>query len=133
MLPKAVADRIVAQPGGSNYSAISVMCNANCKTQFEFKVERDNYQPPPKIDSAVVTLKRTGPPQSPEFYKLVRASFSARRKKIKNSLSRYFSRPAVEIENILSACGISPMSRAQDLSCEQFKRLKKEFVNKNIL
>ncbi len=133
MLPDVVAKRVVAGLGTADYSFLSVMCNANCKTGVEFVVNKENFDPEPKIDSSVVSFHRTGSPFSKNFYKLTRAAFSKRRKNIKNSLSMYFSKSADEIEKILDSLGISPVLRAQDLSIEEFKKVAIEFVSNGIL
>ncbi|MBN2407259.1 MAG: ribosomal RNA small subunit methyltransferase A [Elusimicrobia bacterium] len=133
MLPLAVARRLVSVPGDSEYSAVSVMCSAACLATIEFTVSRDEFDPPPKIESAVVRMARTGPPMSGQFYEVVKGAFSMRRKKIKNSLSRYFSMPAGRIEALLEAAGISSSVRAQEVPFSEFKKLTDEFVKDGIL
>ena len=133
MLPKPVADRAAAVPGDSEYSALSVMCRVSCRVFIEFGVGRNNFEPQPKIDSKVVKFIKTGSPPAGEFLETVKASFSRRRKKIKNILSSYFSVPAAKVETALAAAGISPEDRPQSIDCDRFKKLSDELIKQGIL
>jgi 16S rRNA (adenine1518-N6/adenine1519-N6)-dimethyltransferase len=133
MLPEAVASRVAAEPGTSGYSSLSVFCQAACRVYMEFKVGKDDFEPPPKIDSAVVRFLKAGPSPSKEFRKVIKAAFSKRRKKIKNSLSMYFSIPVKEIETMLERADINPSSRAQMIDVNKFRLLTEEFVKQRIL
>jgi 16S rRNA (adenine1518-N6/adenine1519-N6)-dimethyltransferase len=133
MIPKAVAKRVCAEPGTSDRSVLSVLCDATCEARYEFDVSKDNFDPPPKIESAVISLKRLSEPLQKEFYEFVRAAFFKRRKSIKNSLSNYFSMPASQVKELLDEYGIGEKMRAQQLGLEDFKKLSKEFVNRGIL
>lgn len=132
-IPEAVARRVVAQPGSTDYSYLSVMCQANCEVSIEFKINKEDFEPQPKIDSAVIKFTRAREPFQDNFYIVARGAFSKKRKKIKNSLSMFFSESQNKIEKILRICDISPSRRAQEVKIEQFRRLANEFVNEGIL
>lgn len=136
MMPEAVAERVTAIPGSSDYSLLSVICSLNCINRKEFLVGKDNFTPIPKIDSAVVSFIKTrdnADKYEKEFYSVVKAAFSKRRKKIRNSLAMQFSIPIEKIETILEASDISPQCRAQSVSVEKYKKLTAEFVKNGIL
>ncbi|MFC2062137.1 16S rRNA (adenine(1518)-N(6)/adenine(1519)-N(6))-dimethyltransferase RsmA [Elusimicrobiota bacterium] len=133
MLPDAVARRVVAEPGSSDCSFLSVMCGANCSANIEFGVDKDSFDPPPKVNSSIVKFKRNSDPEAEYFYRVVKGAFSNRRKTIKNSLSIFFSVSQEKIEEVLRSADIPQSVRAQEVRIEQFKRLANEFVNKGIL
>lgn len=133
MLPAPVAARIVAVPGTSDYSAVSVLSNTNCTTKKEFAVNKEDFEPVPRINSNVVSFIRNHDPEPAGFYKMVKGAFSQKRKKIKNSISTYFGLSESIIKFLFTSSGISPDLRAEDLSTADFKRLYKEFVNQKIM
>jgi 16S rRNA (adenine1518-N6/adenine1519-N6)-dimethyltransferase len=133
MIPEAIAVRIVANPGDSEYSALSVLCQATNSCRLELIVNRDEFDPQPKIESAVVSFRRSSPPLPENFYKFVHAAFRLRRKNITNSLKGCLSVDINRITEILQACGVDPNLRAQDIDINSFKILSKEFENKGIM
>ncbi|MFW6134094.1 MAG: 16S rRNA (adenine(1518)-N(6)/adenine(1519)-N(6))-dimethyltransferase RsmA [Elusimicrobiota bacterium] len=133
MIPYPVALRVTAHPGESDYSALTAICRVNCDTKIEFKVSAEDFEPPPKIESAVVAFLRRKSSEDSNYYEVVKAAFSKKRKKIKNSLKMYFSISDEDAIAVLNNSGISPGQRAQAVDVESFKRLTREVVNKNIL
>jgi 16S rRNA (adenine1518-N6/adenine1519-N6)-dimethyltransferase len=90
MLQKEVASRIVAPPGSKTYGILSVLLQAFYDTRLLFNVGRQVFFPPPKVDSAVIRLNRTG--RAPGcndqlFFRVVKTAFNQRRKMLRNSLS----------------------------------------------
>jgi 16S rRNA (adenine1518-N6/adenine1519-N6)-dimethyltransferase len=86
------------------------------------------FTPPPKVDSqAVVLLRRKEPLISVDdqaaFFRLVRAGFSERRKKLRSSLAGGLSIPKSDVEQLLTNAKISLDARAQELSIEDWARL----------
>jgi len=122
MLQKEVVNRLAAKPDTSNYSRLSVMAQYHFKVTPLFLVPPESFDPIPKVDSAIVRLiPHTEKPvkvnDENEFSKLVRTSFSQRRKTLRNVL-----REVCTAEQIESA-GIDPGTRAQSLSLQQFADL----------
>ena len=122
MLQKEVVDRLSAGPGGPEYGRLSVMVQARCRAEKLFDVAPDAFSPRPKVDSAVVRL--TAMPEAAGrirdfnlFTELVRAAFSARRKKISNGLKPWFD--AAQLE----ALNISPSARPAELSVADYVNL----------
>lgn len=122
MLQKEVVDRLAAAPGGKDYGRLSVMVQYRCRVEKLFTVPPGAFQPPPKVDSAVVRLTpHTAPSvdvRDPEvFARVVQAAFSQRRKTLRNSLKGQVSAEA------MTALGIDPVRRAETLSLQEFAAL----------
>lgn len=121
MLQMEVVDRIVAAPGSEHYGRLGVMLAPWVRATRLFQVGRGAFQPPPRVDSAVVRMTVvTTPPdwaRSPCLASVVAAAFGQRRKTLRNSLRSVL--PATAIE----AAGIDPGARAETLSPAQFGAL----------
>ncbi|KKT94711.1 MAG: Ribosomal RNA small subunit methyltransferase A [Parcubacteria group bacterium GW2011_GWC1_45_14] len=129
MVQKEVAQRIVAKPGQMSILAVSVQYYA--EAEYLFTVKRDSFEPAPKVDSAVIrikTLKQESiktKEETKDFFRIVKAGFSAKRKTLANNLANSLHKDKKEIENIISEMGFLPTVRAQELSVEDWKRLMK--------
>lgn len=128
MMQKEAALRIVALPGSRECGAISVAVRYFCEPKILFDVSRGNFFPAPKVDSCVVNLQVKEHPSvnvksEKLFFKLVKVAFSERRKAIKNPLSTRTSFSKQEILQSLKDALLSPLSRAEHLSIEDFSRL----------
>jgi len=126
MLQKEVAERIAAPPGGREYGYISVLVQFHLKPMVVFTVPPGAFSPPPKVDSAVITLKALDTPNrvlsEDVLIRLIKAAFSQRRKTLRNSLKQ-LSIPQEKMASILISTGIDPGRRAETLSVEEFCRL----------
>jgi 16S rRNA (adenine1518-N6/adenine1519-N6)-dimethyltransferase len=87
MVQREVADRWLAPPGGRLYGGPSVLVQLTAAPTFRRSVGREVFTPRPRVDSALVALRRTGPGPSPSVRALVRAAFGARRKTLVNALA----------------------------------------------
>ena len=122
MLQKEVVERIVAAPGTADYGRLSVMLQYRFVADWLLDVPPDSFDPPPKVDSAVVRLIPRPAEQltarSPErFASLVAAAFAQRRKMLRNNLK------GVCDEAFLVAQGIAPTARAEALAVADYIRL----------
>lgn len=122
LLQKEVVDRICAQPGGGDFGRLSVMVQYRCKTTSLFNVSCGAFNPPPKVESAVVRLVpyKTLPwpaTDEPLFARLVKQTFSQRRKTLRKSLKGM----AKDLD--FERSGIDPGVRPEQLSVEQFVQL----------
>ncbi|NVK11904.1 MAG: 16S rRNA (adenine(1518)-N(6)/adenine(1519)-N(6))-dimethyltransferase RsmA [Gammaproteobacteria bacterium] len=92
MLQKEVVDRMAAGPGDNNYGRLSVMTQYGCEVDGLFVVPPESFNPPPKVDSAIVRLrprKEKLALDSHEYFEhIVREAFSQRRKTLKNTLKK---------------------------------------------
>lgn len=89
MIQKEVAERITAQPGSKIYGILSVFLGLYYESQLEFIVKPGAFFPPPKVDSAVISLRKKS--IIPNFnqknlFKIVKTAFQQRRKMLGNSL-----------------------------------------------
>ena len=119
MVQQEVANRITASVGHKNYGRLSIMMQYYCQSSYLFHVPPDSFNPPPKVDSAVIHLiphKQLDPNLKDKALldKIVKMAFSQRRKTIRNSLSDIVSTEQFERSNI------NPKLRAENLSLEQF-------------
>lgn len=126
LIQKEVAVRVAAQPGDMSLLAISAQLYA--EASLDQVVPAEFFTPPPKVDSQVVVLHiRPTPLISPDnekhFFRIVKAGFAAKRKKLRSSLSAGLQLPKDEVERILGQAEISPDARAEMLSIEDWKRL----------
>jgi 16S rRNA (adenine1518-N6/adenine1519-N6)-dimethyltransferase len=126
LVQKEVAQRIAAESGDMSILAISAQVFAEASLGVE--VPKHYFTPPPKVDSQVIILKtRSKPLASPEdekeFFRVVKAGFSAKRKKLRSSLAGGLGIEKSDVEAMLKRNDISPDSRAEDLSIEQWLRL----------
>ncbi len=122
MLQKEVVDRMVAAPGGKQYGRLTVMLAVACRVEKLFKVGAGAFQPPPRVDSAVVRLRPLPAPPFPvpdaaRFARVVAGAFSMRRKTLRNSL-----RGLVD-EGGFAATGVDPGRRAETLRPDEFAAL----------
>lgn len=123
MLQKEVVDRMVAEPGTSDYGRLSVMLQYRFHMERLFIVPPGAFNPAPKVDSAIVRLipRKLGAGETaadPElFARLVTAAFSQRRKMLRNTLKEFGG------ETLLEALGIAPTARAETLALADYVRL----------
>ncbi len=130
LVQKEVAERIAAEAGDMSILAVSVQVFA--EAELDIEVPRQFFTPPPKVDSQVVVLRtRNNPLIAPEdqrdFFRIVKAGFSAKRKKLRSSLSGGLGINKGSVEDLLKNANISPDARAEDLAIEDWKRLLKEW------
>ena len=92
MFQYEVAERICEREGSKKYGIISVITQAYYKTSLLFEVSNNLFTPPPKVNSAVISLKRKKNINlncdEKLFLKIVKLSFQQRRKTIRNSLKQ---------------------------------------------
>jgi len=128
LVQKEVAQRIAANPGDMSILAISAQVYAEATLGIE--VPKQFFTPPPKVDSQVIVLRTRSTPlvsadEEADFFRIVKAGFSAKRKKLRSSLSGGLGIDKDEAERLLVAASISPDNRAEDLSIDDWKRLLK--------
>lgn len=127
LVQKEVAERIAAEPGDMSILAISAQVFASAT--LGDVVPAELFTPPPKVDSQVVILKtRERPLVSPDeekaFFRVVKAGFSARRKKLRSSLSGGLGISKQDAEVLLQKADVSPDARAEDLTITEWKNLQ---------
>ncbi len=133
MLQKEVANRINATTSTKDYGSLSIAVQYYCDTDIVCKVPKNSFIPEPNVDSLVIKLsvneKRKVDIQDEDlFFKIVRGSFSKRRKTILNSLAGYENLVDKEkIEKILEKANIDTKRRGETLSIYEFAILTKAY------
>ena len=132
LVQKEVAERMTATPGNKVYGALTLMIALYGQAQAAFIVPRTAFLPPPKVDSAVVHIKKQWPDNvSPEacaaINLLVRDAFLQRRKMVVKALSKSTGASLQALRNALIARGLPATARAENLSITDFIAIYKEF------
>lgn len=119
MVQKEVADRLSSKPKSSEYGYITVYLNYYFEVNKLFNVDKSCFNPAPKVDSAIIQLKKKDKVKVNEevFFKLIKDSFKLKRKNLRNNLREY---DLDKIETILSNHGFSLTARAEELSLDVF-------------
>ena len=127
MFQQEVAQRIVAQPGGSAFGRLAVLAQWRSAAQLAMKVHRSAFTPPPKVMSAIVHVEPRAMPggvSARVLERLTGAAFGQRRKMLRQSLKGVPG--ALEA---LEAIGIDAQRRAETLSVEEFVSLAQALSN----
>ena len=136
MVQKEVAQRIAAKPGTADYSAFTVFCQYYAEPELLFDVPAHCFLPQPKVTSAVITLRtRKERPwdiaDEGVFFRLVRASFAMRRKKLSNGLASGFPELGkAGAAEVIEAAGFDANVRGETLSIPEFARIANEIVKR---
>ena len=128
MMQKEVAERIVAEPGGKDYGALTIGVAYRTDATLIATLSPENFYPAPKVDSALLKLTmRENPRVRVEneefFFKVVRTAFRTRRKMLKNTLVRSRLASAKVLETVFEELGIVPERRAETLDITEFAAL----------
>jgi 16S rRNA (adenine1518-N6/adenine1519-N6)-dimethyltransferase len=86
MVQREIAERLASPPGRKTYGVPSVIVQLACAVKLVRPISRNVFYPVPKVDSALVRLRRIAPAPSPAVHALVRAAFAHRRKALPRSL-----------------------------------------------
>ena len=120
MFQREVADRLIARPGSKAYGRLSVLVRWLCEAELLFGVPAAAFTPPPKVASAVVSLRSRAAPLAPAgrecLERVTAAAFGQRRKMLRRSLKPLFADPAEALRSL----GIDPAARGETLTVEQF-------------
>jgi len=124
---REIAERLTSKPGSKDYSAATVKVHCLARVKRVANISRNSFYPPPRVDSTVVHLERLEDTWGLDaaFDAMVTAAFSQRRKRLANSLSAAKGLPIEKktVASALSALGLDPDSRAEQLSSAEFIEL----------
>ena len=119
MFQKEVAQRIVSKPGSKVYGILSVLVQVFYEVEYLFDVPPESFNPPPKVMSAVIRLRKKTNPEpiksERDLFVLVKAAFNQRRKMLRNAVKGQFEE-SVLADEIFN-------KRAEQLSIAQFAAL----------
>ena len=120
MFQKEVAERVVSPPGSKKYGVISVLLQCYYDVEYLFTVDETVFDPPPKVKSAVIRLRRNDRDKldcdEKKFIQVVKTAFSQRRKTLRNALK------SLNLVDENSASQYLSL-RAEQLSVENFMNL----------
>jgi 16S rRNA (adenine1518-N6/adenine1519-N6)-dimethyltransferase len=126
MVQREVGERLAAAPGSKTYGATSVLAQLGCEVRVGRRVPRTVFHPVPNVDSALVVLRRSGPPPQAPVIALVHAAFAHRRKALAGSLALAPGAPPGIREQAraeLERLGHPPDARAERLSPHELAAL----------
>ena len=138
MVQKEVAQRIAAAPGTADYSAFTVFCQYYAEPELLFDVPAHCFLPQPKVTSAVITLRtRKEQPwdilDEEVFFRVVKASFAMRRKKLSNGLASGFPELGkTGAAEVIAAAGFDANVRGETLSIPEFARIANEITKRRM-
>jgi 16S rRNA (adenine1518-N6/adenine1519-N6)-dimethyltransferase len=121
LVQKEVAERMVAKPGTREYGALSVNLQIAADVEIVRSVPAGAFDPPPKVDSAVVRITPKPQPDVDleKFRSFVQALFGQRRKQLQKSLRSVATLSPNESERILRECDVDPTARPETISSYQ--------------
>ncbi len=122
MFQREVAERIVAAPGSKTYGRLSVLAQWRCEARILFDVNPSAFVPPPKVTSSLVRLVPRAQPLVCDrklLETVTQAAFGQRRKMLRQSLRSL----DVDVPALLSAAGLNPTARAEDIPIAGFASL----------
>ncbi len=134
MVQKEVAERIVAIPGSKDYGVLSINTRYYGTSKKLFDVPNISFTPAPNVTSAVVKIDINiiqGVQNEDMFFKLVKASFAQRRKKIINSIenSNMIDISKDKLRSILEKNNISDNTRAEEINIEKYITISNDIYN----
>ena len=123
MVQREIADRLRAAPGSRTYGSPSVLVQLACEVRLLRTVDPAVFRPRPRVESAILALRRTGPGADAPTRELVRAAFAHRRKSLARSLELVRPGSLAAARRALEELGLAPGARAEALSPEAFAAL----------
>ena len=130
LVQREVAERIVAEPGTSDWGPLSIRLQLDYDARVVRSVPAGLFWPRPQVESALVHLARRERPREPldpvarrEFNTLVGWLFQRRRQALARVLSEHFDRGSVQ--GALESLGLDPRRRAEELGTEVLWTLSK--------
>lgn len=121
LLQKEVAERVTAVPGTKSYAPLGILLQNSFEARIAFTVAPGSFSPPPKVQSALLVLRRRPAPLLPgaadePFRAFLRAAFAERRKLLWNNLARRATPAALTAA--YEALGLARKARAEELTPE---------------
>jgi 16S rRNA (adenine1518-N6/adenine1519-N6)-dimethyltransferase len=127
MLQREVADRVLAEPGSSDYGVLTVLIGHGASAGRLLQLPPGAFRPPPKVHSTVIRLRFHGPEppvlNEAVFAGLTQAMFTRRRKTLANALRAYAPAAHLQPEDMLARARIDGTRRPETLSIPEIARL----------
>ncbi len=125
MVQREIADRLRAGPGSRTYGSPSVLVQLACEVKLLRTVDPAVFRPRPRVESAILALRRIGPGTDPVTRELVRAAFAHRRKSLARSVEHVRPGSLEAVRASLHELGLAEDARAEQLSPGEFRALGK--------
>lgn len=137
-IQRELAERITAQPGSSDYSALSVWIGSQCRSEIVRVLPPSAFWPRPKVESAILRIemephRRQAIPDLDRFHAFVRDVFCHRRKLLRGVLARMAcgrdqAAGRETVDRVFAAMGLGPQARAEEIAPDDFVRLESVFA-----
>ncbi|UCE21308.1 MAG: ribosomal RNA small subunit methyltransferase A [Candidatus Aminicenantes bacterium] len=131
LIQREVAERLCGQPGSKNYAPLSILFQIHFHLQLHFTVPPACFSPPPRVDSALISLKKREQPlfalqNEGLFRDFLKGSFKHRRKILRNNLEK-LNIPLSSIDEAYLKFDIERNTRAEQLPISRFVNLFQHF------
>jgi 16S rRNA (adenine1518-N6/adenine1519-N6)-dimethyltransferase len=131
LVQREVADRIAASPGSKEYGALSVNVQALANPKSLFRVAPGSFQPPPKVESAVIRIEPRSdvaidPAHEEAFRRFVIDAFGMRRKQMRRILRSLLNLDVDRADALLANAGVEGDARPETLTPADFARIVKQ-------
>lgn len=123
MVQREIADRLRAAPGSRTYGSPSVVVQLACEVKLLRTVDPAVFRPRPRVESAILALRRTRPGPDANTRELVRAAFAHRRKSLARSVEHVRPGTLAAVRAALAELGLPENARAEQLSPEELRAL----------
>lgn len=123
MVQREIAERLRARPDTREYGAPTVLVQLCCEVQLLRTVPPEVFQPPPRVESAVLQLRRTGPSPDRATRELVHAAFAHRRKTLVRSIEHVRAGTMGATRSCLRALGLGLHVRAEAVPPRNFEHI----------
>ncbi|HET8566097.1 MAG TPA: 16S rRNA (adenine(1518)-N(6)/adenine(1519)-N(6))-dimethyltransferase RsmA [Solirubrobacterales bacterium] len=123
MVQREIADRLRAAPGSRTYGTPSAIAQLACEVELVRAVDPAVFKPRPRVESAILRLRRIGPGADAGTKELIRAAFAHRRKSLARSLEHGRPGSLAPARAALAELGLPEDARAEQLAPEQFAAL----------
>ena len=128
MFQREVAQRIAAMPGDKAYGRLALLVHWRTDAKIVMDLPPEAFSPPPKVSSAVVHLTALPAPRYPAdaamLNRVVATAFNQRRKMLRSALKPL----GADVEDHLTAVGIPPTARAEEIGLEHFCALTRSLT-----
>lgn len=127
LLQREVAERVCAQPGTKKYAPLSIIFQIYFQARLHFTVAPVSFSPPPKVESALISLRKRDKPlfviaKEGEFLKFLKGAFKHRRKTLYNNLIR-LNYPPLLLKQAFQEFNLEPNRRPEEIAINQFVNL----------
>lgn len=136
LFQKELAERICAEPGTKRYAPLSILFQLYFSPRLHFTISPQSFSPPPRVESALISLKRRKKPlfliKHPElFQKFLRGAFRHRRKTLFNNLIRLNYAPSL-LKEAFQKLNVGNSLRPEQITISQFIRLFEFLAEKSV-